>query len=122
MKDKLIKLLDYAIAPKGQSVSSSIVIMKDGEFFTGVSIKNDIYRDSISSEAAAISAAVTKGYKKDMFARLYIMTSSDDLNDLKYYNREIIYEFFEIEATVHLLNKKGKEKVIPVADLYKEVL
>lgn len=122
MQNKLLSLLENAIGPKGQSATASIVLMKDGNYFFGVSIKNDIYRDYISSEAGAISAAITRGYKKGDFARIYIMTSTDKISDLKYYNREMIAEFFEADTSVCLLDKNSNEKIILVADLYREVI
>lgn len=122
MKDKLIALLENSIVNKQAYASSSVVIAKDNKEFFGVNIQNAIYRDSISSEAAAISSAVCQGYRRGDLAAIYIMIDSDNLADLKYYNREMIAEFFEETATVHLLNKLGEEKKILAADLYKEVL
>lgn len=121
MKDKLLKLIDNSIAPQDFAKSAAIVYMKDGSFSTGVSIKNDIYRDSISAEASAISRAIVKSYKKGDFEEIYIYFDSDNFEEAKYFNREMIHEFFDEDSLIYLLNRNS-EKVLIVKDIYKEFL
>lgn len=121
MKDKLIKLKDNAIVPQNFTKSSAIALMKDGNSFSAVCIKNNIYRDSITAEAAVISKAIVNSYNKADFEKIYIYYDSEDFSDAKYFNREIIHEFLSEDSLVYLLNK-NTEKIIAVKDIYKEFL
>ncbi len=121
MKEELKKLLDNCIAPVPSLRFSAIVVMKDGNKFSGVSIKNAIFRGTISAEMSAISQAVTKGYKRGDFDKIYIMVGSNSLNDLKYLNRAVISEFLESDREVICMDIEGNEKVFKVKDLGLEI-
>ena len=120
-RKKMIKLLQNACVPSDSLHFSSIVVMKDGTEFYGVNVKNSVFRDAIYAEQSAIGQAVTSGYKKGDFEKIYLMVGSVNISDLKYLNRAIITEFFEGEKEVVCMNLFGEEVVLQVSNLYSAV-
>lgn len=120
-RKKLIKLLKNASVPSDSLHFSSIVVMKDGTEFYGVNVKNSVFRDAIYAEQAAIGQAVTSGYKKGDFEKIYLMVGSANISDLKYLNRAFITEFFEGQKEVVCMNLFGEEVVLQVSNLYSAI-
>ena len=120
-RKKLIKLLQNCCVPSDSLHFSSIVVMKDGTEFYGVNVKNSVFRDAIYAEQSAIGQAVTSGYKKGDFEKIYLMVGSASVSDLKYLDRAVICEFFEDEKEVVCMNLFGQGVTLEVANLYSSV-
>lgn len=121
MVNELERLLSNSYAPYDNICFSAIVTTKDKKVFGGVSVKNAIFRDTIYAEQAAISRAVTLGYRYKDFDALYLMVSTNDLNDLKYMNKDMILEFFEPDREIFLYNIKREVRVIKVGNLINHI-
>lgn len=117
MINELERLLSNAHAPHDALCFSSVVVMKDGQTFGGVTVKNNIFRDAIYAEQAAIARAVVAGYKKKDFDKIYIMVGSNNINDLKYLNKDVIIEFMEPSSLVYLYDLNRNEKILKVGNL-----
>lgn len=117
MINELERLLSNAHAPHDALCFSSVVVMKDGQTFGGVTVKNNIFRDAIYAEQAAIARAVAVGYKKKDFDKIYIMVGSNNINDLKYLNKDVIIEFMEPSSLVYLYDLNRNEKILKVGNL-----
>ena len=117
MVNELERLLSNSYAPYDNICFSAIVTTKDKKVFGGVSVKNAIFRDTIYAEQVAISRAVTLGYRYKDFDTLYLMVSTNDLNDLKY----MILEFFEPDREIFLYNIKREVRVIKVGNLINHI-
>ena len=83
----------------------------------GVTVKNNVFRDAIYAEQAAIARAVAAGYKKKDFDKIYIMVGSNNINDLKYLNKDVIIEFMEPSSLVYLYDLNRNEKILKVGNL-----
>lgn len=121
MISELRELLLNSYAPYDNKNFASIVVMKDGTKFKGVTVKNAIFRDGIYAEQVAIASAVTKGYKYGDFETIYIMVGSNDIKDLKYLNERFITEFFEPSSSVILYTLDGDNRVLKVGNLYSNI-
>ncbi len=121
MISELVTLLNNAYTPNDSIKFASIVLMKDGSKFVGVSVKNAVFRDGIYAEQIAIASAVAKGYKKGDFEKIYLMVNTNDIRDLKYLNRNIITEFFEPEKSVILYTANEDNRVLKVGNLYNNI-
>lgn len=121
MVNELERLLSNSSAPYDNICFSAIVTTKDKKVFGGVSVKNAIFRDTIYAEQAAIARAVTLGYRYKDFDTLYLMVSTNDLNDLKYINKDMILEFFEPDREIFLYNIKREVRVIKVGNLISHI-
>lgn len=121
MVNELERLLSNSYAPYDNICFSAIVTTKDKKVFGGVSVKNAIFRDTIYAEQAAIARAVTLGYRYKDFDTLYLMVSTNDLNDLKYINKDMILEFFEPDREIFLYNIKREVRVIKIGNLISHI-
>lgn len=121
MISELKELLKNSYSPYSDKLYSSIVVMKDGTKFKGVTVKNATYRDGIYAEQIAIASAITEGYKYGDFDTIYIMVNSDNISDLKYLNERVITEFFEPEKSVILYTLDGDNRVLKVGNLYSNI-
>lgn len=121
MISELRELLNNSYSPYSNKFFASIVVMKDGTKFKGVTIKNATYRDGIYAEQIAIASAVTNGYKYGDFETIYIMVNTNDIKDLKYLNERVITEFFEPEKSVILYTLDGDNRVLKVGNLYSNI-
>lgn len=120
-RKKLIKLLQNCCVPSDSLHFSSIVVMKDGTEFFGVNVKNSVFRDAIYAEQSAIGQAVTSGYKKGDFEKIYLMVGSASISDLKYLDRAVICEFFEDNKEVVCMNLFGQGVTLEVTNLYSSI-
>ena len=84
MISELKNLLSNSYSPYDDKCFAAIALMKDGSIFKGVTVKNAIFRDGIYAEQIAIASAVTKGYKKGDFEKIYVMVGTNNISDLKY--------------------------------------
>ena len=121
MISELKNLLSNSYSPYSPKCFSCIVEMKDGKKFSGVTIKNAIFRDGIYAEQIAIARAIAKGYKKGDFERIYIMVSTNEISDLKYLDEYVITEFFEPEKCVILYTLDEENRVLKVGNLYNNI-
>lgn len=121
MNSKLVSLLNNAYTPYDRVKFASIVVMDDGTEFSGVSVKNSVFRDGIYAEQIAVASAVSEGYKKGSFDSIYVMVNTDDISDLKYLNRDIIVEFFDPSDRVILMTITGEKRVLKVGNLFNNI-
>lgn len=117
MVSELERLLSNAYAPYDNICFSAIVVTKDNNTFSGVTVKNATYRDAIFAEQIAIARAVACGYKYGDFDRIYIMVGSKNINDLKHMNKDVIIEFMEPNCEVLLYDINRNERILKVGNL-----
>lgn len=117
MKDKLIKLLKNSYSPYSKFKVASIVVMKDGKQFSGVNVENASYGASICAERSAILNAISAGYKKHDFDKLYVMCDSKKIGMSCFACRMVISEFFETDKEVIAMNIDGDYEIHTVSEL-----
>lgn len=117
MKEELIKLLENSYSPYSNFKVASIVITKDGNKFSGVNVENASYGASICAERSAIVSAISSGYKKGDFDKLYVMVSGNKLSTCCFLCRQVISELFDLDSEIILMSKDGKEKTYKVSEL-----
>lgn len=117
MKEELIKLLDKAYAPYSKFRVSAIIETKDGKFIPGVNVENASYGATICAERNAITTAVSMGYKKCDFKKIYVMVSGDKLSTPCFICRQVISEFFDKDSEVILMGKNGEMEKHTVSEM-----
>lgn len=117
MKEILLDLLNNSYAPYSNFKVSAIVVMKDGSMVSGVNVENASYGATICAERNAITNAITKGYKKEDFDKLYVMTSGKKISSCCFICRQVITEFFAKDSLVILMDKLGNQKSLTVEEL-----
>lgn len=117
MREKLIKLLENSYSPYSKFRVASIAVMKDGKEFSGVNVENASYGACICAERSAIVSAISAGYKRHDFEKLYVMCDNDKIGMSCFACRQVISEVFEAEKIVVAMNPNGETKELTVTEL-----
>lgn len=117
MQDKLRKLLKNAYAPYSKYQVGAILITKDGKEFEGVNVETASYGGTICAERNAILNAITNGYKRSDFSKLYVMNSSNKVGLPCMICRQSFVEFFDKDMEIICYDINGNEVVKKVMDL-----
>ena len=117
MKEKLIKLLDNSYSPYSNFKVSSIAVMKDGTEFNGVNVENASYGAAICAERSAIVSAISNGYKKYDFEKMYVMCDNEKIGMSCMVCRQVISEFFESDKEIIAMNPNGETITHTVSEL-----
>ncbi len=116
MKEKLIALLNNAYSPYYKFPVAAIVTTKDGNFFNGVNVEN-ANGTSICAERNAIANAVSAGYKKGDFDKIYLMLANGSFGTPCFACRQVILEFFNHTDEIISVSKNGETKTYTVDEL-----
>ena len=117
MREELIKLLDKAYAPYSKFHVACIIEMKDGKFIPGVNVENASYGATICAERNAITTAISMGYTKGDFNKIYVMVSGEKLSTPCFICRQVITEFFDKDGEIILMDKLGNTKTYKVNEM-----
>ena len=117
MKDKLNNLLKNSYSPYSNFKVAAIVVMKDGKEFNGVNVENATYGATICAERSAIVSAISQGYKRHDFEKLYVMCDNKKIGMPCFICRSLIDEMFEPDKEVIAMNPSGETETHLVKDL-----
>ncbi|MBR1385964.1 MAG: cytidine deaminase [Bacilli bacterium] len=117
MKEKLIELLNNSYAPYSHFRVSAILVCKNGQEYNGVNVENASFGATICAERSAILGAVSDGYRKEDFDKLYVMCDNDKIGMPCFECRQVFLEFFDKDMQVICMNPKGEELVLKVSEL-----
>lgn len=117
MKEKLLKLLENSYSPYSHFRVASIAVMKDGKEFGGVNVENASYGASICAERSAILNAISNGYKRYDFEKLYVMCDNPKIGMSCFMCRMVISEMFETDKEIVAMNPEGETITHTVAEL-----
>lgn len=116
MFEILKETIKNAYSPYYKFKVASLVVTKDGKIFKGVNVEN-ANGTSICAERNAIANAVSEGYKKGDFDRIYVMLENGKFGTPCFACRQVILEFFYQDDFVILVDKDGMEKTYTVEEL-----
>ena len=119
MKEKLLELLNNSYSPYSNFRVAAIALMKDGTEFNGVNVENASYGGAICAERSAIVSAISAGYKKHDFEKMYVMCDNEKIGMSCMICRQVIQEFFEKDKMIIAMNPNGDEIVHTVEELFK---
>lgn len=117
MFEKLEKLLKKSYSPYSYFRVAAIIVTHDGKEFPGVNVENASYGAALCAERNAIFSAVTRGYTKGDFKKLYLMVDSEKVSYPCNICRQVFTEFFEDDMEIVCYNKLGVSKTVKVGDL-----
>ena len=117
MFEKLKILLKRSYAPYSYFKVSAILVTNDGKEFYGVNVENSSYGATICAERSAIVSAVSNGYTKGDFKKLYLLVDGDSISAPCNMCRQVFTEFFENDMEIVMYNKYGESKTLTVKDL-----
>lgn len=117
MKERLNKLLENSYSPYSNFRVAAIAVMKDGNTFCGTNIENASYGASICAERSAIVSAMSNGYKKYDFDKLYVMCDNEKIGMPCFICRMVISELFEKDREIICMNPNGDTEIHTVEEL-----
>ena len=117
MEESLKRLLKNSYSPYSGFKVAAIALMKDGKTFAGVNVENASFGATICAERNAITSAITSGYKKGDFSKLYIMCDSERISTCCFLCRQTINEFFSKDDEVICYSNDGDKESFLVKDL-----
>ena len=117
MKESLKELMKNSYAPYSNFRVAAIVEMKDGKFFGGVNVENAAYGSGICAERSAILSAISAGYKKGDFERIYLMLENGKFGWPCMACRQVILEFFERDKFITSVDADGNMESHTVSEL-----
>lgn len=118
MNEKLMNLLNNSYSPYSKFRVAAIVVMKNGQEFSGVNVENASYGMSICAERNAIFNAVANGYRKGDFEDIYVLCGdSKTISFPCFACRQVIQEFFELDSKVICMDTDGNKRIMTVAEL-----
>ena len=117
MKEKLNELLENSYSPYSKFRVAAIVLMKDGSEFSGVNVENSSYGATICAERSAIVSAISAGYEKNDFEKLFVMCDNEKIGNCCMICRQVILEFFEKDKQIICMNPKGDMEIHTVSEI-----
>ena len=106
-----------AYAPYSNFNVGAVLECKDGTIFYGANVENASYGLSICAERNAIFQAVLKGYRKDDFVKLCLITDSKSIASPCGACRQVISEFFLKETPIILATTNGEKLITNIGEL-----
>ena len=107
MKEKLLELLNDSYSPYSNFRVAAIVVMKDGREFKGVNVENASYGLCNCAERSAIFSAVSNGYKRHDFDKLYVMCDNEKIGMSCMLCRQVMIELFDKDVKGIEMNPNG---------------
>jgi len=117
MFEKLKLLQKRSYAPYSYFRTSAVLVTNDNKEFYGVNVENSSYGAAICAERSAIVSAVSSGYTKGDFKKLYLLVDGDSISAPCNICRQVFVEFFENDMEIIIYNKHGESKTLTVEEL-----
>ena len=117
MYNDLLELKKNSYSNISKYSVACIVKMKDGRIFKGVNVENPSFKNGLCAEQVAIGTAVAEGYTNGDFDSLYLLGSSKRSITPCFLCRQLLLEFFELDAKIISYDNLGKETMYKLSDL-----
>ncbi len=115
--DTAIEVLNNSYSPYSNFPVAAAILMKDDKIITGVNVENASFGATNCAERSAIFTAVSQGYKKEDFVEIAIVSKLDRPVPPCGICRQVLCEFFELSANVHMSSVTKKTKTVTLKDL-----
>lgn len=117
MYERLKELIKNSYSVYSNFSTACIVEMKDGNTFEGVNVENPSFKDGLCAEQVAIGAAISNGYTKGDFERVYLIGCKEHFITPCFLCRQLIVELIEDEKKIISYNINGDSKEYVVGKL-----
>ena len=117
MKEKLDKIIENAYTPHSKYGVACIIKLLNGDEISGANVENKSLKSGLCAEQVTIAAAVAEGYTKTDFKELHVMGSGEKQAFPCFICRQLLLEFFSLDAKISSYNNLGDVKTLTLADL-----
>ncbi len=111
MREKLDLLLEKSKSTYFHYPVSAILECSDGTLFKGVNVETASPQAGICAERNAIFSAISNGYQKDDFKRLYLKAGTNQLLYPCFICRQALVEFCNLDMEIVIYFEEGEKKV-----------
>ena len=108
MEEKLRNLLNNSYTPYYKYPVSCIIVMKDGQEFSGVNVETSSPSAGICAERNAIYRSITEGYKKGSIKEIHIMSKTESECWPCFICRHTISDFCDNDVIIYSHTYSGK--------------
>lgn len=115
--EEAIEARALSYSPYSHFAVGAALLLKDGRIFHGANVENSSYGLSMCAERNAIYHALMEGCTSDDFLTLAIAGDTDEPISPCGACRQVIAEFFPMDAKVYLGNIDGDIKIMTVGEL-----
>lgn len=116
MKEKLDLLLERSKSTYFHYPVSAILECNDGVLFNGVNVETASPQAGICAERNAIFSAISNGYQKSDFKKLYLKAKTNQELYPCFICRQALVEFCNLDMEIVIYFEEG-EKTVTVQDL-----
>ena len=117
MYEELKELKNNSYSNISNYAVACIALMKDGKKYNGVNIENASFKEGLCAEQVAIGSAISDGYKKGDFDKIYLLGSSKHSITPCFLCRQVLLEFLELDTEIISYDNDGNETVYKLSDL-----
>lgn len=113
--------LAQAYAPYSQFPVAALVLLRNGQYYTGINIENVSFGATNCAERTAIFSAVNAGYRKEDFVALFVTARASKPIAPCGICRQVFSEFFEPQMPIYLADEAQNylrytvEELVPYA-------
>ncbi|WP_029608494.1 cytidine deaminase [Mycoplasma simbae] len=107
MVEKLKSLLKYSYSPWSNFKVAAIAVDESGKHWPGVNVENAAFPSGLCAERSALFGSVAHGAKVGTFKEIYIISSGEGVISPCAGCRQVMTEFMQDDALVHLFNGVG---------------
>jgi len=115
--EKLNQIIDNSSSKYYDYPVAAILECSDGNFYAGVNIETSSPAAGVCAERNAIFAAITAGYKKEDFKRIYILNKTDKIITPCFICRQALVDYCNPNLEVISFNNLGERKIFLLKDL-----
>ena len=107
IKGKLLKLIENSKSLYYNYPVAAIVECSDGKLYAGVNVETSSPAAGICAERNALYSAITSGYKKGDFKRLYLLAASGEVVFPCFISRQALYDYcdHDMPITIYSINE-----------------
>jgi len=117
MFEKLIELIENSSSKYYNYPTAAILECNDGKLYAGVNVETSSPAAGICSERNAIFSAITAGYKKDSFKRIYLLNKTKNIITPCFICRQALVDYCNSDLEIVSFNYLGESKTYLLKDL-----
>lgn len=115
--DKLNELIENSSSKYYHYPVAAILECSDGKLYAGVNIETSSPQAGICAERNAIFSAITAGYKKDNFKRIYLLNKTENIITPCFICRQALSDYCNNDLEIVSFNTLGESKIFILKDL-----
>lgn len=115
--EKLVELIENSSSKYYNYPTAAILECSDGKLYAGVNVETSSPQAGICSERNAIFSAITAGYKKDNFKRIYLLNKTENIITPCFICRQALVDYCNPDLEIVSFNSLGESKTYLLKDL-----